>query len=184
VLTGNSFLRPIFQLPLSGSLDFFHEANKIAHEMLSTPSLGITSSKTSRSSRPRSSSFQLPLSGSRFMRSSTTAIPKRTFQLPLSGSPYSFSSVAPMTQAVTFNSLSRDHVALRCCEDVAEFELPFNSLSRDHVRAVGELFGTASDATFNSLSRDHLNFILDFCADIAFLSISFNSLSRDHCGMV
>ena len=56
--------RSNFQLPLSGSRSRRESSRPSRVTSLSTPSLGITSSRIRKSPQLRSSSFQLPLSGS------------------------------------------------------------------------------------------------------------------------
>ena len=105
--------------------------------------------------------------------------------------------------AVTFNSLSRDHGRVKdkipadfavgylstpslgitrrdprtTLEDILSyFDLTFNSLSRDHVVKLFTTPGfTEASAPFNSLSRDHAGQALSLQGQDA-----FNSLSRDH----
>ena len=146
---------------------------------LSTPSLGIT--------------FDVN-------ENNVTFSTAKDFQLPLSGSPAAAGSTTPTRLHISFNSLSRDHLAKRKSTTIdvdSHFQLPlsgspassyhflhpktsktaFNSLSRDHLKYfISEL--QARNKSFNSLSRDHNN--VDDDVEAAIQHVAFNSLSRDH----
>jgi hypothetical protein len=146
----------IFQLPLSGSLCYGGEYIA-TDDHLSTPSLGITSRRSSRHTRsPDWDSFQLPLSGSpcgacRF----TPPAPATGFQLPLSGSQkmlhYLFNEVVmtgfqlPLSGSRGYREGREAH-----CLRGPDFQLPLSGSLFSRILPIDDHI-----IAFNSLSRDH-----------------------------
>jgi hypothetical protein len=125
-------------------------------EILSTPSLGITSFARSLTVHVMRMLLSTPSLGITSAPSAPESIGS-IFQLPLSGSlPIDISaSTAIVPIEITFNSLSRDHAVTKVIGKIRL--VSFNSLSRDHsISATRAGPVTVFWTTFNSLSRDHL----------------------------
>ena len=103
--------RSNFQLPLSGSRSRRESSRPSRVTSLSTPSLGITSSRIRKSPQLRSSSFQLPLSGSPSrLRARRSGCGMPRLSTPSLGITIEVSCPhCGYRWTYTFNSLSRDH---------------------------------------------------------------------------
>ena len=127
---------------------------------LSTPSLGITMLRAAKVMFRNAAGFQLPLSGSRHLSSTSRCFGLNSFQLPLSGSLIDEVAHADEVGRLSTPSLGITVIIALTYSRNRHADHTFNSLSRDHTAASQDRVFSLWAYPFNSLSRDHCQLIM------------------------